>query len=119
MSPDLSIIIVNWNGGELLRRCIESVVRHPPATSWEIILVDNASTDNSLEWVRSANLPNLRLIEMQENLGFGKANNLGFDLSSAPLLFIMNNDAEVQPGAIDRLIATINSGDRVGACGPR
>src|SRR5688500_6058110 len=119
MSPDLSIIIVNWNGGELLRRCIESVASHPPACSWEIILVDNASTDNSLEWVRSANLPNLRLVENKDNLGFGKANNLGFKLSSAPLLFLLNNDAEVQEGAIDRLISTIKSGARVGACGPR
>ncbi|MEO8433497.1 MAG: glycosyltransferase family 2 protein [Pyrinomonadaceae bacterium] len=119
MSPDLSIIIVNWNGGELLRRCIESVARYPASTSWEIILVDNASTDNSLEWVRAANLTNLRLIENRQNLGFGKANNLGFSLSSAPLLFLLNNDAEVQEGAIDRLIVTIRSGARVGACGPR
>lgn len=119
MTPDVSIIIVNWNGGELLRRCIESVVHHPPGAPWEIILVDNASSDNSLEWVRSANLSNLLLIENEENFGFGKANNLGFKLSSAPLLFLLNNDAEVQPGAMDRLIATINSGARVGACGPR
>ncbi|MEA2205886.1 MAG: hypothetical protein QOE77_2662 [Blastocatellia bacterium] len=119
MTPDLSIIIVNWNGGQLLRRCIESVVRHPPASSWEIILIDNASGDNSLEWVRSSSLPNLTLIENQENLGFGKANNQGFKLSSAPLLFLLNNDAEVRAGTIDRLIATVKSEKRIGATGPR
>ena len=102
MTPDLSIIIVNWNGGELLRRCIESVMQYPPTLSWEIILIDNASNDDSLAWVRSSNIPNLRLIENQENLGFGKANNQGFKLSSAPLLFLLNNDAEVRAA---RLIA--------------
>jgi len=119
MTPDLSIIIVNWNGGELLRRCLESVVSNPPDISWEIILVDNASTDKSLDWVRTCNIRNLRLIENSENLGFGKANNLAFAQSSAPLLFLLNNDAEVRHGAIDRLIATVNSDPRVGACGPR
>jgi hypothetical protein len=100
MTPELSIIIVNWNGGKLLQQCIESVVRHPPSISWEIILVDNASVDNSLDWVRASNLSNLRLIENGENLGFGKANNLAF-------------------GLIDRLIATVQSDARVGAAGPR
>lgn len=119
MTPELSIIIVNWNGGRLLQQCIESVVRHPPRVSWEIILVDNASADDSLDWVRASNLSNLRLVENDENLGFGKANNLAFGLSSAPLLFLLNNDAEVQPGAIDHLLDTINSDTRVGACGPR
>jgi GT2 family glycosyltransferase len=119
MTPELSIIIVNWNGGELLRRCIESVVRHPPAIPWEVILLDNASSDNSLEWVRSSRIPNLRLVANKENLGFGKANNQGFQLSSAKLLFLLNNDAEVRPGAIDRLIATIESDPKIGACGPR
>ena len=119
MTPDLSIIIVNWNGGELLRRCIESVMQYPPTLSWEIILIDNASNDDSLAWVRSSNIPNLRLIENQENLGFGKANNQGFKLSSAPLLFLLNNDAEVRAGTIDRLITTIQSEEKIGACGPR
>lgn len=119
MAAELSIIIVNWNGGALLRRCIESLTRHPPGMSWEIILVDNASTDDSMDWVRSRDLSNVRVIENSENLGFGGANNLAFGLSSAPLLFLLNNDAEVRPGTIDRLIATINSDARVGACGPR
>src|SRR5437870_2494375 len=86
MTPDLSIVIVNWNGGPLLRRCIESVVRHPPVNSWEIILVDNASTDDSLEWVRKSGLSNLRLIENTENLGFGAScywRNIGIMLAAA------------------------------------
>jgi GT2 family glycosyltransferase len=119
MTPDLSIIIVNWNGGQLLRRCIESVIQHPPALSWEIILIDNASSDDSLAWVRSSNISNLRLIENEENLGFGKANNQGFNLSSASLLFLLNNDAEVRAGTFDRLITTIKSEPKIGACGPR
>ncbi len=77
MTPDLSIIIVNWNGGEFLRRCVESLLSYPPAVLWEIIVVGNASTDNSLDWVRSCGLPNLKLVENSRNPGFGIANNQG------------------------------------------
>ncbi|HEX8707885.1 MAG TPA: glycosyltransferase family 2 protein [Pyrinomonadaceae bacterium] len=119
MAVELSIIIVNWNGGELLRRSVESVLEAPPAVSYEIIVVDNASTDGSLQWLRNCGVENLRLIENAENLGFGKGNNQAFAATDAPLLFLLNSDAEVRPGAIDTLIATITSGERIGVCGPR
>lgn len=116
--PEVSIIIVNWNGGDLLRRCVESIIQNPPSVPYEIIVVDNASTDHSVSWVRSCGV-NLRLIENRENLGFGKANNQGIANSDAPLLFLLNNDAQVGPGAIDKLIGTLRSDERIGACGPR
>lgn len=124
--PELSIIIVNWNGGELLRKCLQSILANQPAISYEIILVDNASTDGSMGLVRdderikpliSAN--KLRMVENAENKGFGQANNQAFALSGAPLMFLLNPDTEVTAGAIDTLIATVNSGAKVGACGPR
>src|SRR5688572_5419281 len=102
--PELSIVIVNWNGGELLQRCIESIARHPPHVAAEIILVDNASSDSSLAWARSGataamlgDTP-LRVIENRENAGFGRANNQAFALSRAPLLLLLNADTEVTPG---------------------
>ena len=52
MTPELSVIFVNWNGGELLRRAVESVERFAPSAPFEIIVVDNASTDGSREWLR-------------------------------------------------------------------
>lgn len=124
-APELSFIIVNWNGGALLRRAIESVLEFPPQVSFDIVVVDNASTDESLAWLRSDELAarlgpiRLRLIANAENVGFGRANNQAFAETRAPLLFLLNADAELRPGACDALIATLKSGARVGAVGPR
>jgi GT2 family glycosyltransferase len=122
---ELSIIIVNWNGGHLLRCCIESLIKYPPGVPYEILVVDNASTDGSIDWLRSKELEErlgntpLRLIENSDNRGFSKANNQGIALSDAPTLFLLNADAEVTAGAIDRLVSTLKSDEQVGACGPR
>lgn len=125
MSPTLSFIIVNWNGGDLLKRCLESIALYPPSTPWDIIVVDNASTDSSREWLRSratngesAAIP-LRLIENDENFGFGRANNQAFALSESDFLFLLNADTELTPGACDALIKTLSSSEQIGACGPR
>ena len=124
MSVELSIIIVNWNGGDLLRRCVESVVASPPSVEYEVIVVDNASSDDSIALMRaghgaSALGERLRVVENAENLGFGQANNQAFGLTRAPLLFLLNPDTEVTQGSIDRLISTIHTNERVGATGPK
>jgi N-acetylglucosaminyl-diphospho-decaprenol L-rhamnosyltransferase len=122
---ELCIAIVNWNGGHLLRRCIESITKSPPSVPYEIVVVDNASTDDSVSWLRSdgdepePGEARTHLIENSENLGFGKAGNQAFAYSDAPLLFLLNNDTEVRAGAINSLIATLRSHVRIGACGPR
>lgn len=125
MAAELSIIIVNWNGGELLRSCLRSIARHPPSVAYDIVVVDNASSDDSVAWLRSAEVSNILpgisvpVIENAENAGFGKANNQAIDFSQASMLFLLNPDTEVTKGAIDTLIACLNSSERVGACGPR
>ncbi len=125
MSAELSIIIVNWNGGGLLRRAVESVVEAPPAVTFDVVVIDNASSDDSLEQMRaSATVKQLRGDQLRvhlnaENLGFSKANNQGFAESSAPLLLLLNSDAEVRAGAIDKLVETLRLNARTGACGPR
>jgi GT2 family glycosyltransferase len=122
---DLSIIIVNWNGRELLANCLASIGESPPSVPYEVMVVDNASTDQSVAWLGSfearALLPQgcLRVIENEENLGFSKANNQAITLSRAPFVLLLNPDTEVLPGALDRLIATLRSDARIGACGPR
>lgn len=120
----LSIIIVNWNSGELLGRCVESVVASPPSVVYEVFVVDNASTDNSLHLLRASEAAaalggRLRFVENTENLGFGRANNQGFALTDAPLLFLLNPDAEVTQGSIDSLVAALSSDVQIGATGPR
>lgn len=125
MKPELCFVIVNWNGGQLLRRAIDSIKSNPPSVSYEIVVVDNASTDESLPWLRSTELAQelhpvkLTLIENSSNAGFGQANNQGFAATDAPLLFLLNSDAELRPQTCDKMIATLKSDDRIGACGPK
>ena len=124
MSAELSIIIVNWNGGELLGRTVESVVAAPPSVPFEVVVVDNASSDDSLARLRASEAAaslgaSLRVFENADNLGFGRANNQAFRETRAPLLLLLNPDTEVTPGSIDRLVATVRGGARVGAAGPK
>jgi len=126
MPPELSIIIVNWNGGGLLRRCVETIVSSEPANSYEIVIVDNASEDDSLDQLRASESiaplfasQQLRLVNNSENRGFGAANNQGFALTNSPFVFLLNLDTEVPPGTIDTLLNTIKSDPRIGVCGPK
>lgn len=126
MTIDLSIIIVNWNAGDLLRRCAASIVGSRPAVAYEIIVIDNASDDQSLTLLRgdeaAATLMGegrLRIVENAENRGFGRANNQAFTLSHAAFVLLLNPDTLVGPGAIESLIEVLRSDRRIGACGPR
>jgi GT2 family glycosyltransferase len=125
VSCTLSFVIVNWNGGELLKRCLRSIARYPPAVDCEVVVVDNASTDGSVEWLHSAEARGLvapielRIIKNYENRGFGPANNQAFPQTQSPLLFLLNADAELTAGACDQLIKTVSSDKRIAACGPR
>ena len=123
---ELSIIIVNWNGGELLTRAVESVIRNSPSIEYDILIIDNASTDDSLELLRASAVAKelrennrLAIVENQTNVGFGRANNQAFALTEAPLVLLLNPDTEVTPGSIDRLVRTIDSMARVGVAGPK
>jgi GT2 family glycosyltransferase len=126
LNTDLSIIIVNWNGGGLLRRCVETIVNSEPRTTYEIVIVDNASEDDSLEQLNASDLAaslvsnqQLRIIKNSDNRGFGAANNQGFELTDSPFVFLLNLDTEVYPGTIDTLLRTMQSDSTMGACGPK
>ena len=126
MPYDLSIIIVNWNGGSLLTRCVETVFSSAPKISYEIVIVDNASTDDSVTQLRASAIASqmianeqLRIIFNSENRGFGAANNQAFALTDSQYLFLLNLDTEVRPGTIDKLIQKLNSDPKIGACGPK
>ena len=126
LKVELAIIIVNWNGDELLRRTVESVIVSPPSIEYEVVVVDNASTDDSVAMLRTSKLAReltdrdrLRIIENGENRGFGPANNQAFRLTDASLLLLLNPDTEVTAGSVDRLLATVQSDSRIAAVGPR
>ena len=100
-------------------------MQRPPSVPYEIVVVDNASTDGSAEWLRAEHLKgwlkgtNLRLIENTENVGFGRANNIAFRQTDANMLFLLNSDTEVKEGAIDRLVETLESNEKAAGCGPK
>lgn len=126
MPPDLSIIIVNWNGGSLLTRCVETIVNSPPGVAYEIVIIDNASEDDSLAQLQESETAaplvareELRILQNTENRGFGAANNQAFALTTSPFVFLLNLDTEVPPGTIDTLMNKLTSDPGIGACGPK
>lgn len=125
MATDLTIIIVNWNGEEFLPDCLRSIAENPPNIRYEVVVIDNASSDRSVEWLRSdeakAIFPRgcFKLIESQENLGFGRANNLVIGQTDSPFVFLLNPDTIVKPNAIDRLLETLRSDSTIGAVAPK
>jgi len=104
--PEISAVVVNWNGGDLVVECLRSLLAHPPSVPLEVVLVDNASTDGSVEQVRRE-LPQVRIIANDRNLGLAAGNNQGMRASSSPFVLISNPDVLYPDGAIDALHALL------------
>jgi GT2 family glycosyltransferase len=113
MSHTLSTIIVNYNAGSLLRKCVDSLLACP--LDIKIIVVDNASSDASLDGLQD--LSQVCVIRNQANVGFAAACNIGVQASSAPFLLFLNPDCVVAPDTLRTLLASLQSGDRVGMVG--
>jgi GT2 family glycosyltransferase len=101
--PLVSAVVVNWNGGDTVVACLRSLLQHPPSVPWEAIVVDNASTDGSIERIR-AELPWVRVIANARNRGLAAANNQGLLASRAPYALISNPDVLYRDGAVDALV---------------
>jgi GT2 family glycosyltransferase len=115
--PDLSIIIVSYNARVDLERCLESLHASSPSIAYEIIVVDNHSTDGSADAARR--WPDVIVIDSGSNLGFARANNLAIRASGAPLLLLLNSDTIMPAGAVDRLVAELMARPDVAVAGPR
>jgi len=116
--PDLTIIIVNWNVKELLQNCLKSVYAQTKGTSFEIFVVDNASSDGSVETVEKE-FPQVRLIKNRENVGFAKANNQAIRESKGRYLMLLNPDTIVVGDALDTMVLFMDKHRDTGAVGPR
>lgn len=114
----LSIIIVNWNTREYLRRCLHSIEKNQPAVEYEIIVIDNASPDCSADMVREE-FTEVCLIANAENRGYAVGNNQGFEVANGEYLLLLNPDVEVKHGSIDALVAFANSHPDAAAVGCR
>ncbi len=101
LSTMISIVIVNWNSGTRLKRCLSSLLEHAPGC--EIIVIDNASEDRSADFLKDAAPPPARLIGNRINSGFASACNLGWRRSRGEKVLFLNPDTECLPGSVRRL----------------
>ena len=115
---DLSIIIVNWNTRELLLDCLASIYRTVHRSSLEIYVVDNGSTDGSVEAVSRA-FPAVTVIANAENLGFAKANNLALKRISGRYAVLLNSDTILKESALDQMVDFMQHHSQAGMCGPQ
>ena len=113
----LSIIIVSFNARADLERCLESLRAAPASVDHEIIVVDNGSTDGSVEAARR--FPGVRVTEAGANLGFARANNIGIRASSGVNLLLLNSDTVVPAGSLDRLLDELARDPSAAVVGPR
>lgn len=98
----LSVIIVNWNSKDYLRKCLQSVYANTRGISFEVIVVDGASFDGCGEML-ARGFPQVRFIQAGKNLGFAKANNLGFAQAQGDCVLFLNPDTEIVGDAISTL----------------
>src|SRR5262245_29255542 len=116
--PDLSIVIVNWNTSALLVDCLTSLRDSPLWPELDVIVVDNASTDDSRQRVRE-HFAEVRLIENRDNVGFARANNQALRVARGRYQMLLNSDTRVPPETLPGLVAFMDAHPEAGACGPR
>jgi GT2 family glycosyltransferase len=112
-SPLISCIVVNWNRRELLRACLHSLARQD-YPNYEVIVVDNGSTDGSVDLVLQAGVPSTSLIRNTTNQGFCAANNQGIREARGEFIALLNNDAEANPQFLTALVRAFDGCPNVG-----
>lgn len=115
---DVSIIVVNWNTRDLLRECLRSIRDAGPELRLEVIVIDNASEDGSQE-MAGEEFPEVRLIRNKENRGFGAANNQGLRQASGRHALLLNSDAVLKPGTLERVVMEADADPKLGMVGCR
>lgn len=115
--PEVSVIIVNWNVADLLETCLTTLKKYTKDITYEVIVVDNASTDNSVQRLQ-ANHKWVRLFPQSQNLGFTKGNNLGLSYATGRDICFLNPDTEFRENTICRLVRFLSDHPTVGIVGP-
>jgi GT2 family glycosyltransferase len=114
----ISIIIVSWNVRQDLVGCIESIKKNPFSGEFEIIVVDNNSSDDSVEVV-GRSFPDVVLIGNEINSGFAVANNQGIAIAKGQYILLLNPDTIVHQSSINKLIEFMDNNPDIGVCGPK
>lgn len=115
---DLSIIIVNWNTRNLLEKCLISIYEKPQNLDFEVFVVDNASSDKSVEMVKTG-FPQIKLIDNKENIGFAKANNQAIKQAQGEFVLLLNPDTEILDNSLEKTISFMGTHREAGIAGCR
>ena len=118
MNPDLSICILNWNTRALLGACLESLYADGDSRDWQVLVVDNASTDGSAAMV-ARRFPQVELVAVGENAGFSRGNNLGLARARGRYWLLLNPDTRVTVGALGALVGFMDGCPEAGVAGPK
>ena len=113
----LSIIIVTWNTADTTLKCIQSIKKNLLNFNYEIIVVDNASTDNTLSLLETEK--NLKIIKNKTNLGYGKGNNSGVKIASGEYLLFLNSDMELIDNKLIEMYKYLIKNSRIGIIAPK
>jgi hypothetical protein len=114
----LSIVIICWNDLRVIRDCLRSVYEGTHVTDFEVIISDNGSVDDSVEFVRR-HYPKVRVVENQQNLGFARGNNAGIRAARGEYVLILNPDTIIHDGSLDKLVEFADRHPEAGAFGCR
>jgi len=113
-NPLVSIIIVNFNGREYLQKCLQSIMEIN-YKNYEIILVDNNSTDDTIEFVKNS-FPSIMIIKLDKNYGYSEPNNIGAKNAKGDFLLFLNNDTIVTPNCVNELLKVAQSDQKIAIC---
>lgn len=114
----VAVVVVAWNCAEVISRCLESLSRWSAAWIAEVVVVDAASTDNTVAIVR-ANFPGARVLQLSGNAGFARAANIGWSHSHVPYIFLLNPDAALCNDAIGGVLAELHDAPKIGVAAPQ
>ncbi len=113
---DMSVVIVNYNTRDYTAQCVDSVLKNPPQCSYDIVVVDNASTDGSADWL-AEHYPTVQLVRSRRNTGIAGGNNLGILATAGRYVLLLNNDTLVLPNVLDRAVGFLESHPEAGGVG--
>lgn len=115
--PAIDIIIVNWNTRDMLKACVDSIVRSLTFLDYQITVVDNYSGDGSVKMLRE-DFPGVKVIKNDANLGFAKANNQAIRESDSNFILLLNSDTVVTEGSIGKMMEAMEKNREIGILGP-
>ena len=118
MKMDLSIIILTLDNKRILEECIKSIQQYTTSITYEIIVVDNNSSDGTRHLIRST-YPDIKLIENQKNLGFSRGNNQGLKIAKGRYALVLNDDTYIKEDSFRKIVSFLDENPGIGICGPK